>query len=476
MTSRLRLTLPAALVALLLAGCGGSDGGGSGAGFDSASVVPADAIAYVSIDSDLQSDQWDALRDHLDSFPDGGRLVDQLLSSLAEENVSWDRDVEPAIGPEVAVVALPGEGGDSPSPVVLTQSDDPAKLDALFARSNQSSERREIDGWQAVAEDTADLDAYAAALDEGSIEDDDTFDDATADLPDEPLMTVFVDGQAVRDAASSAGEDLDLRGLGDFQWLSGAAEAVDQGIRFAATYKAPGLDAVENYEPSLLDRVPSDAIAVASFKGTAEQLEALRGQPALGDVTGKVESTLGVGLDELTRLLRGEGAFYVRPAAPIPELTLLLSVEDEASAKQTLDRLAGRLTSQTLAQRGNTTLGGAPASFVDIQGFRITYSVAGGVATVTTARALSKPGEGEQLSDSGNFGEAKDASGLGDETAGFLYVDLERAVSLIGGFAGIAGQEVPPELERNLRPLRSLLTHASRDGDEISSTSLLTIE
>ena len=298
----------------------------------------------------------------------------------------------------------------------------------------------------------------------------------TTDLPDEALLTVFVDGQAVRDAASSAGQKLDLRGLGDFQWLSGAAEGVDQGIRFGATYKAPGLDAVENYEPSLLDRVPSDAIAVASFKGAAEQLEALRGQPALGDVTGRVERTLGVGLDELVALLRGEGAFYLRPAAPIPEVTLLLSVENEAAAKQTLDRLAGRLTSETLAQRGDTTLDGAPASFVDVQGFRITYSVADGVATVTTARTLSKPGDGEQLSDSGSFGEAKDAAELGDETAGFLYVDLERAVSLIGGFAGIAGQEVPPELERNLRPLRSLLTHASRDGDEISSTSLLTIE
>ena len=115
-----------------------------------ARALSADAIAYVSLDTDLESGQWDALRDHLDSFPEGDRLVDRLLSSLAEGDVSWDRDVEPALGPEVAVVALPGQAGDSPSPVILTQSDDPAKLDALFARSDQTTERREIDGWQAV--------------------------------------------------------------------------------------------------------------------------------------------------------------------------------------------------------------------------------------------------------------------------------------------------------------------------------------
>ena len=98
-------------------------------------------------------------------------------------------------------------------------------------------------------------------------------------------------------------------------------------------------------------------------------------------------------------------------------------------------------------------------------------------ATVTTgSRASTSRARESSSRDSGNFGQAKDAAGLGDETAGFLYVDLERAASLIGGFAGIAGEELPPDLERNLRPLRSLLTHASRDGDEISSTSLLTIE
>ena len=132
-------------------------------------------------------------------------------------------------------------------------------------------------------------------------------------------MTVFVDGEAVRDAASSARQKLDPRGLGDFQWLSGGAEAVDQGIRFGATYKAPGLDAVENYEPPCSTACRPTPSQSPRSRARARSSRPSRGQPALGDVTGRAERMLGVGLDELAGLLRGEGAFYLRPAVPIPE-------------------------------------------------------------------------------------------------------------------------------------------------------------
>ena len=476
MTHRLPLASFAAALALVLAGCGG-DGGGSaaegGAGLD---IVPASAVAYISLNSDLESGQWERLREHVEQFPDAGRLVDELLSALADEGVNWERDVEPALGPEVAIVALNTDDDLEPEPVVLTQPDDEAKLDQLFARAGEEWVRREVEGWQAVAENAANLDAYETVLEQGKLADDDTFDEATADLPDEALMTLYVDGDAFRDAARESGQPDEIPGFGKLSWISGAAEAVDQGLRFAGTYKATGLDAVEEYAPTLLDCVPADALVAASFKGTTFQLDELQRQSSFDLPADAVEKFLGVTIDELARLFRDEGAFYVRAAAPLPEVTLFLTVEDEASAKQTLDRLAGRVTSEFLAQRGQTTLDGAAATYLEIQGFRITYGVADGVATVTTARTLRRPDEGDRLDDSGAFGTAKDASGLGDETAGFLYVDLERTVSLIGGFAGVAGEEVPPELERNLRPLRSLVAHATRDGDEIGFVALLSVD
>lgn len=478
MKPRLHLASLAAALVLVIAGCGGDGGGSAAEGGGGLDVVPASAVAYISLNSDLESGQWETLREHVDKFPDAGRLVDELLSELADEGVDWERDVEPALGPEVTIVALNADDDAEPEPVLLTQPDDEAKLDALMDRADDESPsvRREVEGWQAVAEEAGHLDAYATALEQGKLADDETFGEATADLPDESLMTVYVDGDAFRDAAREAGQPDEIPGLGELRWISGAAEAVGQGIRFAGTYNATGLDEFEEYTPTLLDRVPADALVAASFKGATLQLDALREQSDLGAAAGQVEQFLGVTLDELADLFRDEGAFYVRAAAPIPEVTLYVRVDDAAGAEQTLDRLAGRLVSAFGAQRGETTLDGDPATYLDARGLRVTYGVSDGVVTVTTSRALTRPEAEDRLSESGAFGAAKDASGLGDETAGFLYVDLERTVSLIGGFAGVAGEEVPPELERNVRPLESFVSHATRDGDEIGFVALLSVD
>lgn len=476
MTDRVRLASPAAVLLLALAACGGDGGGSAGAGDAALEVVPASALAYVSLNADLESGQWETLRENADKFPDSERLVDDLLAEVADDGVSWERDVEPAVGPVVAIVALNTDDDLEPEPVVLTQPEDEAKLDALFDQAGEDVVRREIGGWQAIAEEDAHLDAYAAALRRGTLSGNETFEEATADLPGEALMTVYVDGDAFRAAAREAGEPGEIPGFGRLRWLAGAAEAVDEGIRFQATSRATGAQAVENYRPTLLERVPGDAIAVGSFKGAGGPLDALREQEPLDRAAGRVERLLGVTLDELSGLLADEGVFYVRPSAPIPELTLLLRVTDEAATRQTLDRLAGRLVRGFDAQRGTTTLDGAPASYVRAEALRMAYGVNDGVAIVTTARVLDRPGEGERLDDSAAFGTAREASGLGDETAGFFYVDLERAVSLVGGFAGVAGEEMSPRAERNLRSLKAFVSHASRDGDDTRFVALLSVE
>ena len=58
----------AALIALALAlsGCGAKDRGATASG---AEIVPANAPAFVSIDSDLSSDQWQQVDELLRKFP-----------------------------------------------------------------------------------------------------------------------------------------------------------------------------------------------------------------------------------------------------------------------------------------------------------------------------------------------------------------------------------------------------------------------
>src|SRR5204862_6761321 len=107
---RLRLLLASllALVAVTAAACGGGGGGGksSGALPGGASVVPASAPVFISINSDFSSDQWSKATTLAKRFPGLPDLLANLEGQLKQENVSFERDVKPALGPEVDVVFL----------------------------------------------------------------------------------------------------------------------------------------------------------------------------------------------------------------------------------------------------------------------------------------------------------------------------------------------------------------------------------
>jgi len=107
--------------------------------------------------------------------------------------------------------------------------------------------------------------------------------------------------------------------------------------------------------------------------------------------------------------------------------------------------------------------------YVEIQGVRISYATFDGLLALTsgTAGLRDARGDGGKLPGDERFEAAKDAAGLGDETAGFVYVDLKDAIPLLEGFAGLADEQIPPEVSANLAPLESFLSHASQDGDEI---------
>src|SRR5687767_13137960 len=109
--SSMRAGLLACMAALLLAagGCGGDSttsagGGGPGA----AALVPADVAAFVSLNTDVDSDQVQQLRDVAERFPIARDGIDRIVQELAGEDVSWEQDVDPAVGPELALVLFGG--------------------------------------------------------------------------------------------------------------------------------------------------------------------------------------------------------------------------------------------------------------------------------------------------------------------------------------------------------------------------------
>src|SRR5581483_12462026 len=70
--------------------------------------------------------------------------------------------------------------------------------------------------------------------------------------------------------------------------------------------------------------------------GLDATLDELKRSPAGSAQLGQATKAVGPLIDEVIGLFKGEGAFYARPG---PEYALVLKVDDEASARETLDKL-----------------------------------------------------------------------------------------------------------------------------------------
>jgi hypothetical protein len=472
-----------ALVSLLLvvtlglaAGCGGGENvvQTTGAATDGAAqLAPRDSAAYVGIDTNLDSAQWQQLQELLDRFPDGDQLVQKIVDEAGKDGVSWD-DVKPALGPLTAVVLLRGKS----SPVVLVQPEDRAKLDALLAKSDERQVSTDLeDGWVAIARTQAELDAYREARELGGLDEDATFRTAMEDLPADSLASGFVRGDAFDAATALQSNPLGVTGLSgagnDLQSLGFAVEAQDDGLHVVGSVRAKGdVPDVQSYEPTLLAKVPDRTFVALSFHGTADLSDQLSSNGALKSLLPMIEQGLGIKLADVAELIEGEVVLYVRPGVGIPEVTLAAEAPDEARAIGIVDRLARGLqgTVETLEVDGVT------AHAVQAQQVRIAWAAFDNVLLVSTGPTAFRDfrGDGEKLVDDEGFQAAMEqVGGLGNETGGLAYVDLSEAVPFIDGLAGLAGDRLPDVWRRNLEPLESFAAQGSQDGDAVRFEAFL---
>src|SRR4029453_18927660 len=96
----MRVSLAALLAGCLLAvtGCGGSENTAASGGEGAASIVPKSAALYISVDTDLDSDQVNQLEELLAKFPDRDKLFEEVHSGLAGGKVDWKTDADAAPG------------------------------------------------------------------------------------------------------------------------------------------------------------------------------------------------------------------------------------------------------------------------------------------------------------------------------------------------------------------------------------------
>lgn len=462
----------ACALALLAAACGGDTTSSASGTESAATVAPASATGYIAISTDLGSDQWKQVSELAGRFPGRDRLLDAIERRLDAENLDLERDVEPALGPETAIVFLDGKH----DAVALTQPDDKARLEALLDRSDEDYVTREIDGWTAIAETQTTLDAFARERDAGTLDDDDRFQKAVAALPEEAFAKAYATGDAVDDAAGSlSGGSADLlSGGGRVVSVVAALEALDEGAKLGGVVRTEGGKPTEPYEPKLLARVPDDALLVVSFSDLNRTIEQARENDAVGKGLADLE-LFGVSFDELGGLFGGESVLYARQGLLIPEITLLLDVDDTAAAVATIDRLAARIAPLVDGTLGTTEVDGLQQRYVEIRGVRVSYAAFDGLVAITSGpRGIAEArSDGDKLPDDDRFRDAKEAAGLGETTSGFLYVDLKEAIPLLEGLAGITGTRVPSATRANLDPLETFLVQASQNGNEVRFSGFL---
>jgi hypothetical protein len=481
---RLATLLGACVLALTLAvSCGGmtKTGASTEAG---ASLIRSGALAYVAVDSDLDSSQWRQVDDLLRKFPSREKWLAKLRRELAVHGLDYGRDVKPALGPELDIAVVSGSSPREPSYVLLTKPDSIAKAKALVHKLDESSPpasaTRVIDGWLVVSESQAAIDRVLKASGGSSLADDSTFKAAVAAAPADAVAKAYVNGPRLaeliaaspdaRTQAIAAGPSLAPLGLDKLEWISASLEAQDNGIRFEAGVKGGGglFGAAGPYASKLIAGVPADALAFLTFRGDTlrERIGQLETKREFRLGTRQLERMLGVKLDDLLPLFQHEVAFYVRAGLGLPELSLVLEAPDTQKALGTLDRLAAHIAKVMHGSISEERQGGIDVKSLALERVTVRWAAFEGHVLVTTGtRGIADyRGAGEKLPADPSYKKALKVAGAPDKTGGLVYLDLHDGLPLVASYLALSGERAPPDLQANLKPLQSLVAYSTEEG------------
>jgi hypothetical protein len=443
------------LVAVLAAGCGG----GGGPADDAAGIVPKGALAYVSLDTNFGSGQLKSAESILDKFPLGPAALQTVRTGIQANGGPNVRALKRTIGPELDVAILEVDG--KLSAVGYTQPKDVKAFEQILDRPGDAhAVHTRISGWTVFADSRAFLDA--AKHRKGSLSDVAAFQAATKTFPDKAIARAYASPlglqAAVHEAATranAAGQA--FGGIGSVQWAAASLASSDGALELEVHAKSPGKAASA---PSLADQIPSGSVVALSLRGGGSSLP-----PQTRRQLGSVSRQLGVDLGAFVDALNGPLIAYVRAALPIPDVTIAARPKDPAKAKTAVTQLIRKLSGRRVVPVP-TRVDGGVLDKVDLGSIALYYGVVKGELVVTDSQnALAElDGSIGRLSGDSVFKEARDGAGMPDDNQGFLFVDLKDALPAVTGFANLANTKLPPDVEANLKPLRSLLVYGSRDG------------
>jgi uncharacterized protein DUF3352 len=461
---------------------------------DAIALVPDDTLAYLHVNVDPGTEQYEQAKAVADRVP---TLADQVTSQLVDRvpgprgrPADFSRDVEPWFGGQAALAFIPA-GERSAEEVQLLQISDTegAKeyADSIATGTPKTSDFREVPvsvdrrglataevgGFLAIGRESGVrdvIDAQSGAEGTGSLEDEPATQTALDALPDERLADAYLspdgidrlvgnprgslatldaaidpgasDGAAVALVASGTGIEVDIRSE-----LDEARAKAEPGF-FAA---------FPSFDPTLTSSLPGDSLGYVGMADPGKTLvslieQASADQPGLAagiaSLVKRVKQLGKVDLEtDLLPSLGTEAAFALQPGPSgggVPYLEFLSSGVDAERAGQALASLQAPIVAAL-----NPTTGQAPAfdehHVGDVTAHSVelsptvdlTYAIVGSILLVATDPAAVKQLVDEEggLADDDAFKEATD--GLRSDVSLLAYLNLSGLLTL-GEQAGLA--------------------------------------
>jgi hypothetical protein len=259
-TARL-LALPALLLAIVLPGCGGGGGDSGSALGDSLAYLPKDTPFAVSIDTDVEGDQYQSLGKLIKQFPFGNQAVQSLREQLEQSSnghLDYEDDVKPLLGNPFVVGATDPRSftsGDSDDFIGAIRAKDGDKLADVLKRSGAKETGEKsgakvyenggsvfaIEGDTLVVADSRQ--SLEAALERHDGDDhlgEDAFDKSQDGLPSKALVRLYADVQNLLRSDPDTVEARKIPWVSALRTLGLTGVAENDGLVFQFNLKTEG--------------------------------------------------------------------------------------------------------------------------------------------------------------------------------------------------------------------------------------------
>jgi len=411
---------------LVAAGCGNSTAAtGTSSGTDAASLVPASALAYVSVDANLDSQSW--------------QVVSDLVGPIGT-GVDYKRDIHPALGDRVNLAVLGVDNG-KPEAVAIVQPTDVAKLQALAKKFDQGTEHytvENIGGWSVVADSAAAFQAVRDASTGSSLADSADFKSAMSQVGGAAFATAYASGSGAEQLPAKLRAL--VRAAGSPRWVAARITADKSALHLEA--RAAGAATPAAYKPALLGDVPSGAILAVSFKDVNQLLARDPGRAHATRIAANVSQ-------------RVEFARRRRRAVP-----------PAGDAAAVWSRSSFNLVIPAAAMNSLRALAAKAAKVLPLRVERH-----GSYVLLTNAAAGASPGSGSLIEDQ-PFKDALAAADVPAEVTWLAYADIQRLAPILQALASLTGKgQAKPSSTLKLEKFGTLVAFGARSG----STSRLEV-